>query len=97
MLREYEKTISQIVSRHKKTADFWSTEVVLPTSVLEKWICMRFNPNHFSLRMFIGSWSIPNKHPKPESIRLVRLMEMPDNTLRIIGRQGDDLFVLILD
>jgi len=95
--KNYKKVVLEIIKRHRKTADFWSTEVILPKSELDNWICMRNNPSHFSMRMFIGSWSIPNRHPIPDSIRIVRLMEMPDNTLRLIGRQGSDLYVLILN
>lgn len=96
-ISEYFAAIDEIVQRFVLTDDFWSCEISIPQTELDRWICMRKNPKHFSTAMFLGQWSVEGKHPTVEPIRLVRLMPMPDDSLRIIGRQGDDLFVLMLE
>jgi hypothetical protein len=92
----YESIIAEIVDRFLKTEDFWSTEVEIPAEERANWICMRNNPKHFTSAMFLGDWSDTSKSPGDEKIRLLRVMEMPDESLRIIGRQDQDLFVLML-
>ena len=93
---DYENTINEIVNRYLQTDDFWSTEIVIPVEERSKWICMRKNPKHFTTAMFIGDWSDASKLPGDGVVRLLRIMEMPDDSLRIIGRQDKDLYVLML-
>lgn len=95
-LKAYRHAIAGVVERYVSQNDFWSIEISIPKSECENWICMRHNPKHFSSSMFLGAWSKDGRHPDSTPIRLLRVMEMPDDSLRIIGRQGLDLFVLIL-
>ena len=96
MNKSYEDVIAEIVDRYLQTDDFWSTEIEIPVEERMNWICMRKNPKHFTSAMFLGDWSDPSKTPEDGVIRLLRVMEMPDDSLRIIGRQSQDLFVLLL-
>ena len=93
---DYKKVIDETVNRHLQTDDFWSTEIEIPIEERKNWICMRMNPKHFSTAMFLNDWSDDSKFPHDGPIRLLRIMEMPDDSLRIIGRQNQDLFVLML-
>jgi hypothetical protein len=93
---EYFEKLNEILDRYLNSGDFWSCEIEIPETEIENWICMRSNPKHFSTSMFLGKWSVDGKFPSTSSIRLVRAMELPDDSLRIVGRQGDNLFVLIL-
>jgi len=95
--KSYSASIAEIVNRHNDLHDFWSTEVVIPTSEREKWVRMIRNPKHFTTAMFLGTWSDSRSHPSGEAIRLLRAMGMPDKSLRIVGRQGEHLYVLILE
>ena len=96
MMKEYRDAIAEAVDRHLSSGDFWSTEICIPSGELAKWKCVRINPKHFTPAMFLGVWSVDDKYPTTEPIRLLRLMEMPDDSLRLIGRQGPDLFVLTI-
>jgi len=95
--KSYKASIAEIVKRHNDLNDFWSTEVAIPTGERDKWVRMIRNPKHFTAAMFLGTWSDPRLHPSSDPIRLVRAMGMPDNSLRIVGRQGEHLYVLILE
>ena len=94
---QYDEAVDSILERFRDGLDFRSMEVDVPKQSLNQWICMRRNPSHFSESMFLGVWSVSNKHPKPGSLRIVRLMEMPDDTVRLIARQGENLFVNIFE
>jgi len=91
----YEIAIEEILNRVKSNLDFRSAEVEMPTTDRRNWIRMRFDPSHFSTSMFLGVWSVPNKFPKAGSLRILRAMELPDGTLRLIARQGSFLYVRI--
>lgn len=93
-VREYDKFIKDLIRRFRTSGEFWSSEIRIPSERRSAWACMRNNPSHFTQSMFIGRWSVPDKYPGEEMIRLVRLMETADGSIRIIGRQGKDLFVL---
>ena len=95
--KSYKASIAEIVNRHNDLDDFWSTEVVIPNGERAKWVRMIRNPKHFTTAMFLGTWSDSRLHPSGDPIRLVRAMGMPDNSLRIVGRQGEHLYVLILE
>jgi len=93
-VREYDKFIKDLIRRFRTSGEFWSSEIRIPSERRSAWVCMRNNPSHFTQSMFIGRWSVPDKYPGEELIRLVRLMETADGSMRVIGRQGKDLFVL---
>jgi hypothetical protein len=97
MNEEYESAIDEVVERFVTSGDFWSREIVVPKEHRNMWLRMRKNPKHFTSAMFIGTWSDNSKVLSESPLRLVRAMDMPDDSIRIIGRQGDDLFVLILE
>ena len=91
----YQTAISEVINRFIQTDDFWSTEIEIPKEERKNWIRMRRNPKHFTTAMFLEGWSDNTKTPGDGTIRLLRVMEMPDDSLRIIGRQNEDLFVLM--
>ena len=93
----YEAVLEEILDRAKSGLDFRSAEVSISSLERKNWIRMRVDPSHFSTAMFLGVWSVPGKFPKAGELRILRAMELPDRTLRLIARQGNFLYVKIYE
>lgn len=91
----YEAVLDEILRRAKSGLDFRSAEVSVPANDRKSWIRMRIDPPRFSASMFLGVWSIPNKHPTVGELRILHAIELPDHTVRLIARQGKFLYVKI--
>ena len=91
----YEAVLDEILRRAKSGLDFRSAEVAVPANDRKSWIRMRIDPPRFSASMFLGVWSIPNKHPTVGELRILHAIELPDHTVRLIARQGKFLYVKI--
>jgi hypothetical protein len=91
----YEAVLDEILRRAKSGLDFRSSEVAVPASDKKSWIRMRIDPPRFSESMFLGVWSVPNKHPEAGELRILNAMQLPDRTMRLIARQGKFLYVKI--
>jgi hypothetical protein len=58
---------------------------------------MRQNPTRFTPKIFEGDWSDPSTTADASEIRLLAAVKCPDHTVRLVGRQGRELYALTIE
>ena len=76
---------------------FRARPIVLDKADAEQFKRMRQNPTRFTPKIFEGDWSDASTTAAASEIRLLAAVICPDQTLRLVGRQGRELYALTVE
>lgn len=85
--------LEAIRAEHDAGAPFRVREIELAAEDCSALVALRGNPRRFHTAIFDGDWAKPASHPAPGAVRILRVMAGNDGVTRVIGRQGDMLYV----
>ncbi len=85
--------LAELFAREARGEPFRVEVLELDDVTAQEFVRMRTNPPHFYRKIFNGDWADPGKHPQPGPLRILRMMAGYDGVTRVIGRQGNHLFV----
>jgi hypothetical protein len=86
-------SLEKLRLKHDAGEPFRVIEIVLSEADCEVMVALRANPKRFYPAIFNGDWARPSEHPMPGIVRILRVIPGEDGVTRVIGRQGDTLYV----
>lgn len=87
-------SIKAICAAAQRGERFAITDVVLDEKTARVFVELRHNPARFTARVFTGDWAVVGSHAAAASIRLLAVVVSEDGVVRLIGRQGANLYAI---
>lgn len=86
------RNVSEVLKRHRTGAPFTVATIDIDAQDVFHWVRLRSDPTQFTASVFDGDWALPDRHPEPGEVRVLRVLDGPDGVSRAIIRQGRHLY-----
>lgn len=86
--------LDEILDECRMGRTFRARLIILDKADAKQFQRMRQNPTRFTPKIFEGEWGDSSATADASEIRLLAAVKCPDHTVRIVGRQGRELYAL---